>query len=153
MKALLLVFFTTLLWLQTNAQTKLIVTYDNSGNQLTREYCDGCTNRTASQTKEVDSLTTVIKEIPESTANLDQRIEVLPNPTYGEVTLSWDTEIAAQIRHIKIVGYHTPYQKNIPYSQEQQTISIDLSKEPSSIYIVQFWMTDGSLITKKIIKK
>lgn len=134
-------------------QTKLIITYDTSGNQVTREYCDGCNSRTTSQAKQIDSLTVASKDPDQEIEELLDEITVLPNPTLGNVTLNWEADFAARIDQIKIVGYHTPFQKQIPYQDKQQAVSIDLSREPSSIYVVQFWMTDGTLITKKIIKK
>jgi hypothetical protein len=135
------------------AQTKLIISYDTSGNQMQREYCNGCSSRSASQIKKTDSLNVVAKEESLPKEQLADAIAILPNPTQGQLVLSWGTDLAKRIQQIKIVGYHTPFQKVIPYQSTQQTVSIDLSREPSSIYIVQFYLLDGSLITKKIIKK
>jgi hypothetical protein len=135
------------------AQTKLIISYDASGNQMQREYCNGCSSRSASQIKKTDLLNIVVKEESLPKEQLADAIAILPNPTQGQLVLSWGTDLAKRIQQIKIVGYHTPFQKVIPYQSTQQTVSIDLSREPSSIYIVQFYLLDGSLITKKIIKK
>jgi hypothetical protein len=135
------------------AQTKLIISYDASGNQMQREYCNGCSSRSASQIKKTDSLNVVAKEESLPQEHPVDAIAILPNPTQGQLVLSWGTDLAKRIQQIKILGYHTPFQKVIPYQSTQQTVSIDLSREPSSIYIVQFYLQDGSLITKKIIKK
>jgi hypothetical protein len=151
-KRLILTAF-ILIHISSNAQTKLIISYDTSGNQMQREYCNGCSSRSASQIKKTDSLNVVAKEESLPKEQLADAIAILPNPTQGQLVLSWGTDLAKRIQQIKIVGYHTPFQKVIPYQSTQQTVSIDLSREPSSIYIVQFYLLDGSLITKKIIKK
>jgi hypothetical protein len=151
-KRLILTAF-ILIHISSNAQTKLIISYDASGNQMQREYCNGCSSRSVSQIKKTDSLNVVAKEESLPEEHPADAIAILPNPTQGQLVLSWGTDLAKRIQQIKILGYHTPFQKVIPYQSTQQTVSIDLSREPSSIYIVQFYLLDGSLITKKIIKK
>ncbi|WP_340199530.1 T9SS type A sorting domain-containing protein [Ascidiimonas sp. W6] len=152
MKPIFLTLTGAFLCISVQAQTKLIITYDASGNQLERSYCNGCNNRSVAPAQNKE------KQLPEASKEAtptDQTdaILILPNPTEGEVVLSWEANFGTQIAQIKIVGYHTPYEKTVPYQKGIQAVAIDLSKEPSSIYIVQFFMNDGTLITKKIIKQ
>lgn len=133
------------------AQNKLVITYDPSGNQLERSYCNGCANQSSAQRITLDSIPALVDETPKATD--EDSILILPNPTEGEVALSWTADFGQQISYIKIVGYHTRFEKNLPYQKNQQALTIDLSREPSSVYIVQFHLNDGSFITKKIIKK
>lgn len=152
MKYISLTIIGLLLCYYSQAQTKLVITYDTSGNQLERSYCNGCSNRSAAtQENEEKQLPLEIEEA--TPTDQTDTIMILPNPTQGEVVLSWEANFGTQISQIKIVGYHTPYEKTVPYQKDAQAIAIDLSTEPSSIYIVQFFMNDGTLITKKIIKQ
>lgn len=152
MKQILLMSVGMLFYIHSNAQTKLIITYDPSGNQMQREYCNGCASRTQvaeTQKEKVPAEETLDSEIQNNT----DEITIFPNPTDGQVLLQWKEDFGARISHIKIVGYHSPFEKKLSYTNSVQSLTVDLSREPSSMYIVQFYLLDGSLITKKIIKK
>jgi len=139
-----------------NPDSKLLFAYDNAGNQKQRYYCEdfGCVppagiidsdNHTVSEA--IASQDTVEEAI---VSNRD--ISVYPNPTKDNVTISLNlkSEIT-MVSEIKLYNTNGVAVKTIP-NQNKATYNLDLSNVSSGIYFIHFHLSNGSHITKSIIK-
>jgi len=128
--------------------SKLVFNYDAAGNQNQRFYCyDGNDCIVPDPPARITE-----NESEDKTADLlENKFTIYPNPTKGAVSINWDISVKDIIQKIEIVGYHTPYYKEVSFRNTELNANIDLSREMQSIYIVQFTLKD-QVITKKIIK-
>lgn len=130
----------------------IYLSYDDAGNQVQRFYC-----ATDGSCQIPDPPTKTFEEETEETSSMEQQdiadfFTIYPNPTKGPLLIKWEQAVKDQIQAIKIIGYHTPYNRPIVFDENNLFAEIDLSNELSSIYIVQFFLADGQIISKKIIK-
>lgn len=132
----------------------IYLSYDDAGNQVQRFYCatDGSCQipDPPTQTSEEEEATHETRTM--SSQELANSFSVYPNPTKGPLLIKWEQAVKDQIQVIKIIGYHTPYNRPIVFDENNLFAEIDLSNEMASIYIVQFFLADGQIISKKIIK-
>lgn len=133
----------------------IYLNYDAAGNQVQRFYCS---HEGSCQIPEPPtSILEEGSEETEETRTVEQHeiadsFSIYPNPTKGPLLIKWEQAVKDQIQAIKIIGYHTPYNRPIVFDENDLSAEIDLSNEMSSIYIVQFFLADGQIISKKIIK-
>ena len=79
-------------------------------------------------------------------------VMVAPNPTEGVVTAFWEESITEFVSSIRVLGYQNNIEFEMSFSATDFTATIDLTPYPPDIYFVQFYLSDGRGITKKIIK-
>lgn len=119
-------------------ETKLQFTYDDSGNQIERKF----------------QLLVIGKQSDENLllSNLyEEMIKVYPNPTRGRFYVEWEKEVSSYLSIVEVLSASAIIQANTIESN-QKMLSIDLTSKQSGIYFVRFTFTDGSIITKKVIK-
>lgn len=131
--------------------------YDDAGNQIMRYYCynDGYCQKPkppegkAEETNEeyVDNST------DDSQQDFVNYFTIYPNPTDGYVSIKWTHEVKNLLQKIEVVGYSTPYYKEIAFNAESLVAYTDISFEKSGIYIVKFHLKDRDFISKQIIKE
>ena len=116
------------------SQTKLTFSYDAAGNQTQR--CYGC-----SGAKEDSGL-----------ENLENSISLVPNPTSGRLTLLLKGEAAEQVKNVTIYSTLGREVQKLTLDEFSAETQLNVSKQPTGMYLVQIGLDDGSLITKRIIK-
>jgi hypothetical protein len=123
--------------------------FDEAGNQNDNGSC----LNTPSSTIENNTFVELEKTEELTLENISNKIYVVPNPTRGNVTISWDEDIKHLIDQIIIVPM-TGATINIPvqYSPNTNIATSDLSRYSSGYYVVRFILNTGDLITKTIIK-
>lgn len=147
MKTLLLTFL-TFIAISISAQqqmgalgveTKLQFTYDNSGNQIERKFQSLVIS--PKQSEEDSSFSQLYEEM----------IKIYPNPTKGKFYIEWEKEISSLISMVEVLSTSAIIQANRVESN-QNMLNIDLTSKQSGIYFVRFTFTDGSIVSKKVIK-
>lgn len=120
-------------------EAKLQFSYDNSGNQIERKF-------------------STINENPLKQSNqynfthvFEDRIKVYPNPTKGKFYIEWEKEIASHISMVEVLSTSAIIQTN-RIESTQAMLNVDLTSKQSGIYFVRFTFTDGSIVSKKVIK-
>ncbi len=118
-------------------ETKLQFTYDNSGNQIERKF---------------QSLVISPKQSEEELSKLyEELIKIYPNPTKGKFYIQWEKEISSHISMVEVLSTSAIIQAN-RIESNQNMLNIDLTSKLSGIYFVNFTFTDGSIVSKKVIK-
>lgn len=139
MKKLLLLFVFSLSLYSVKAQIPpapgLRFSYDDAGNQTKRYYKTNM-NQKKSATPKL----------------LADQFTTYPNPTDGITNLKWEKEVSGLVQKIELVGYTTPYYREIPFTDTDLAVEINLSNQIRGVYFVQFSLKDGTVVTKKLIK-
>jgi len=148
--------FTVLCLLMTTvtfSQSKLIFSYDSASNQVERKYCENgdCNTAKSANKKEEVSIEEPEETIAENT-ELDNSLAIFPNPTKGLLTLTWHQDYSNSINEIVLIDISSKVHQ-VPYRSGNHEANIDLSSWPIGMYIVKFFLKDGTTLTKKIIKK
>ena len=136
------------------SQSKLIFSYDAASNQVERKYCKNgnCgTNKSANKKKIVNQEGEIEETITDN-EEFDNSIAIFPNPTKGLLTIKWNQNYSNAINDITFIDL-TSKIYHIAYQSGSHEAKIDLSSWPIGLYIVRFFLKDGTTVTKKIIKK
>lgn len=134
---------------------KLVFIYDSAGNQKIRRSPN---NTSGTPTLKAKLPEDIVKAEDEELASTDESIlfedsiVIFPNPTSGNLNMQWDTEYNSYIQQI-IVSDMGGRRIPINHRQESKEASVDLTRYPTGVYLVNFLLTDGRNIQKKIIKK
>ena len=147
--------------LSLNPDSKVYFTYDNAGNQNQRFYCDvaGCTvsSTSTSANKEVitEDISASINEendLEDTYDNVENYISLSPNPTKGKVVLKLTSKSNVSISHsIYIYNISGILVKTIR-SNSQNEMEMDVSNLATGKYLVHIHLSNGSSVTKQIIK-
>ena len=116
------------------SQTKLTFSYDAAGNQTQR--CYGCSGAKSDSDLE----------------NLENNISLVPNPTSGRLTLLLKGEAAQQVKNVTVYSTLGREVQKLTLDEFSAETQLNVSKQPTGMYLVQIGLNDGSLITKRIIK-
>ncbi len=150
----LLLFMLSCITLQ--AQAKIKFSYDVAGNQTNRVYCsDGTSCEGTSHKKIIDEAVIteeIATDIEKTDATIARTIEVYPNPTKGIVILEWKQSLSINIATIVITNSAGMGTRELPFDSGQQQVTIDLSSNADGLYVVRFYLNNGDVVTKKIIK-
>ncbi len=153
--AFLLSFF----YLQSFSQSNLVFCYDTAGNQSARAYGNGqlpsnfCAAYRISENKNEitkNSSDENIDMIEEG--SLEEMFTLYPNPTSGNVKLSWQEEVQDKIYSIELVGMSNPYYRDMKFYKETDWIETDVTKEITGMYIFKITLNDGNIVYKKLMK-
>jgi hypothetical protein len=156
MKKYLLFLLFLFAFLFINAQSKgvpsgepgLIFDYDEAGNQIERKFSSDISITVGKKSKEKEKSTAPTEE----PIVYENKFISYPNPTDGQVTLSWEQDVTDLIQKIEIVGYTTPYYREISFDSTNLNLEIDLTNQIQGVYFVNFTLSNSEIITKKIIK-
>ena len=116
----------------------LIFNYDDSGNQIERKYESMIVSREQTEPK-------LIAE------SYSDRIQVFPNPTSGFFYIEWKEEISQFIHSVEIISAAGLMSKFM-INSTMNRLEIDLTSKQSGVYFIRFMFTDGSIVSKKVIK-
>ncbi len=129
--------------------TKLVFLFDTAGNQIVRK---PPSESTALKTKlPPQQVFGEPSEGPEESDPLDDSIAIFPNPTKGDLAVTWNGEYNNLIEKITvtdIAGRAIP----VKFDQERVEAKVDLRNHPTGVYLVSFHLTTGRTIGKKILK-
>lgn len=119
---------------------KITFQYDDSGNQIERKYF-------LSKAEEKEK-----SEIESTFAGkFEESLKIYPNPTRGLLSIEWEKEFSQNISQVEILSSAALIQKSTIKTSINQ-LNIDLGTKQSGIYFVRFHFTDGSIVSKKLIK-
>ena len=151
------VIFFILISFGTSAQSKLIFSYDTSGNQNQRFYCaaEPCNPPTPSTRTTDPSLQ--IEDTEKYNALENQFLEngslkIFPNPTTDKVIISFDNSSIDYFNQLKVYNIYSTLVKQVKIEKNNSRIEFDLSDKSAGLYLFVFVKTDGSTIIEKIIK-
>lgn len=116
-------------------------TYDDSGNQIERIY-------TTSLPKTAEEPLIDEKSFAEQ---FQETIKVYPNPTKGLFSIEWKKEFSQYIAQVEVLSADALIQRS-PLNPSLNKLDVDLTVKPNGVYFVRFHFTDGSIISKKVIK-
>ncbi|WP_299112093.1 T9SS type A sorting domain-containing protein [uncultured Winogradskyella sp.] len=145
--------------LSINPNSKLLFAFDNAGNQKQRFYCSvpGCSvpnppaGRAAPQKEEVAVAEEDITKGDED-LDLNAQLTLYPNPTNGLVSVTLnsnsDVKISNTINVYNNVGILV---KKVPGNTKNKQ-DIDFTNLASGMYLVHIHLSNGTSITKQIIK-
>lgn len=143
--------------LKINQNSKLLFGYDNAGNQNQRFYCavQGCSLPTAAARSAEENTTSKEKITLEEKLNdkTDQiKITLSPNPTKGLVLLNFNSISNLSLSHdVNVYNNAGVLVKSISGSANSE-LSIDLTNLSSGMYLVHIHLSNGTSVTKQIIK-
>lgn len=149
--------------LNINPDSKLIFAYDNAGNQKQRFYCAvaGCTvpNPPAGRVAPDDVVASketeedIVKEAKVDEANfLEKELTLFPNPTDAIVSLKFNSSSDITLSHdINVYNSAGILVKTVP-SNTKNELEIDFTNLASGMYLVHIHLSNGTSITKQIIK-
>ena len=142
--------------LMINENSKLIVSYDNAGNQKQRFYCEEegfCSPQAPTSKKgENDSLDSDIFEDENIDSGLIEH-SIYPNPTTGIVSIKLSGDNNNLTGSISIFNANGSQVKKIEINKPRNQVELDLQNLPVGVYFVHMHFTSGKIITEKIIKK
>jgi len=134
------------------SQSKIIFSYDTTGNQLNRIYCENGDCIGKKQTEQEQENSDVVEESSTRLEAFDESVSIFPNPTEDLVTITWNLKYSKEVSQIMLVDILTKIH-SIPHQSGENKIHIDFYNWPSGLYIVRILLHDGNIISKKIIKQ
>ncbi|AZZ59061.1 T9SS type A sorting domain-containing protein [Riemerella anatipestifer] len=144
-----ILFFSTSL-----AQTKIVIQYDEAGNQIYR----GPDNNIQSLSKtntEKEKLVIIEHQNTKEEDIFLTNIELYPIPVKDILTIRWSSEVDDLIDHVSLYEHNLLTnlftQKNISHLNRE--IKIDLTPNRTGVYILSFQLKNGKTISKNIIKE
>ena len=144
--------------LSINPNSKLIFAYDNAGNQKQRFYCSepGCPipNPPAGRAVPEDTIASIEVEdkLEEGSSILETELTLYPNPTSGLVSLRFNSNSDITLANdISVYNGAGILVKTIPNNSKSQ-IEIDFTNLASGMYLVHVHLSNGTSISKQIIK-
>ena len=143
-----LIFFGSLhlAWTQEN---QLSFDYDDAGNQIKRYFTiePSATTR-ALENKDVLAL------LPEEEDELGKRFKLYPNATKGLVTVKWEPDTKVSIKRIDKTPSGGYDHVELDYKAvDNNTIQLELTGQRNGIYFIRLFLSDGRMVTKKVIKE
>lgn len=135
------------------AQSKLIFSYDASGNQNQRYYCTStnCTPPPPPPIAPLEEETTQLKPTEETIQRGTSIFTIYPNPTDGYITVSVDSEHKG-LNMIQVYDVTGRLIMNKKVEVNTQSTLLDIKKYPAGIYLMRFVHGNGHIVSKKIIK-
>src|SRR5690606_21858910 len=132
--------FCNILFSQMVSNNNLQFEYDSSGNQIKREF----KNNTI-------IIEGDLEELPFFSSQFEERLRIYPNPTYGKLFIECDREFSVYLSKIEIVS-NFGFVQNVSINYLNRNLDVDMTKFDKGVYFVRFYFTDGSSLSKKIIK-
>lgn len=125
--------------------------YDISGNYESALTCQ------EEQLRQAGTETAAIEPTDEgySAEQLEEigsKIVLYPNPTSSVVNISWDSSISGKISDIQVFSSSGTFVFSTNITSSQLSAAIDLSSQPSGIYLVDFILDSSQQISRNIIK-
>lgn len=144
--------------LRINQNSKLLFGYDNAGNQNQRFYCatQGCSLPSTSASRPADennAINEVVEQLEEIN-KMDEPFKIIlsPNPTEGFVLIRLNPSSELSLSHnINIYSNNGVLIRSIETDSKKE-LQLDLTNLSSGLYLIHMHLSDGTTITKQIIK-
>ncbi|MFC4634088.1 T9SS type A sorting domain-containing protein [Dokdonia ponticola] len=139
--------------LEINQESTLTFNYDASGNQIARYYCafgTNCMRSTINKEVEEEKLVNNNIDILEEEPVFLGKLSINPNPTKGvfNIYLGERNELTSEIYIYDLNGRVISSYSN----KKTTTVQMDITDNPSGVYIVHVHFENGEFISKRIIK-
>ena len=136
------------LYLATAQENQLSFDYDAAGNQIKRYFTVEPTETRALENEEVLTFQT------EKEQKLGRKFKAYPNQTTGIVNVDWESDIKVSIQSVDATPSGGGARIQLDYQKlGSNQIQIDLSNKRDGYYFIRFLLSDGRIVTKKIIKQ
>lgn len=143
--------------LSLNSNSKILFTFDNSGNQKQRFYCQsfGCNEPEPPLGREGSDNQNISKEaVYEDNENSRTGFKLFPNPTKDFINLTFDKDLIEDIDTITLYDVNSYLIKKFDVNKNDTELLIDLSSKPSGVYFLHIhFLKENSSVTKRIIKE
>lgn len=143
-----------------NEGSTLVFNYDNSGSQKQRFYCSaGCQIPTPPvgrpSNDDLDNLITENNKKDDlNSENITSNNLVLyPNPTAGRISVSISNVDYHLSDFISIYNINGALVKEVTLQKKTTSSEIDISSQPSGVYFIHIHLSNGSVVTRRIIKQ
>jgi hypothetical protein len=135
------------LCLASNAQNKIIFSYDTAGNQVNRELCINClTGKKVKNEKEIKKEDLIKSEVSD-------QISYYPNPVEQELYLSWDLIESNAVSSIQVYSLSGQLLQSFHNRDKINLQTISFQSYPRGVYAVVFLYSNGKQKSIKIIKQ
>lgn len=157
-KLLLFTFLFFFILFHINAQSKLIFSFDNAGNQNQRFYCESSTCSVPTPSAKTSPTIEEVAEIENLNANENQdliadgKLNIYPNPTRERVFITFQNSSDNSIKQLNVFNAYSSLVKIVTIAKNYNQLVFDLSGQASGLYLFVFVKEDGSTITEKVIK-
>ncbi|MDR2205688.1 MAG: hypothetical protein LBE36_05980 [Flavobacteriaceae bacterium] len=118
--------------------------YDEAGNQIYRGLCTTC--KDSDSNNDVGNATLA--------EQIENKIQVAPVPVQTDLTVIWDLSIKNYITKIEMLpynGFSILKSVNINSNSDNSYV-FPMGSYPYGVYYLKFYLTDGSVYTRTIIK-
>lgn len=138
------------------AQTELIFTYDEAGNQIYRG---------PKEVKKEDGLHLIFGKSTENNSQLSdesvsfeslflKEVRIYPNPVKDVLTVEWTENVSDKIREVRVYQHNTLHWL---YTSDKTAIQhrgfqLNMQEQPYGIYILSFLLSDGKTVSVNISK-
>lgn len=135
--------------LSIKAQTKLVFSYDNAGNQTNRTLCINCISKSAKAVKEIEAIVEndLEKFFPEDV------ISYYPNPVREDLYLQWQIAQDNYVTSVHVYAITGQVLRTFEINSNINNLNIAFQQYPSGIYLVVLSCKDGGEKSIKIIKQ
>lgn len=127
------------------SSSKKCFSHDASGNLVSTFLCDENNERTNDSGQAFEYGSSELEEIA-------SKIILYPNPTSTTVNVQWDGSINGKITQMQVFNTGGINISNTTILVSQSSTVIDLSYQPTGIYIVRFLLDSGQFISKNVMK-
>lgn len=133
--------------------TRLVFVFDEAGNQTWRNP-DAVENESTVASLKTEILLETPPELsPEDiTEAFVNSIVIYPNPTSGNLTMEWDAQFNDLITEVKVVDMSSR-SIGVNHQENSNEARVDLTRYPTGVYFVNFYLRNDKIAQKKIIKK
>ncbi|WP_447636571.1 lamin tail domain-containing protein [Flavobacterium microcysteis] len=124
---------------------KKCFSHDASGNMVSTFICDDSNVRPRDNGQATEYNNSELDDIA-------SKIILYPNPTSTTVNVQWDGSINGKITQMQVFNTGGINISNTTILASQSSTVIDLSYQPTGIYIVRFLLNSGQFISKNVMK-
>jgi hypothetical protein len=130
-----------------NAQDKILFSYDTAGNQVKRELCINClTGRFIKDVKKISKEDLILSDISD-------QISYYPNPVKQELYLTWELVNNNTVSSIQVHSLSGQLLQSFQNTDKIKLQTIPFQNYPSGVYAVVLVYSNSEKKTIKIIKQ
>jgi hypothetical protein len=125
----------------------VIFEYDEAGNQIYRGLCTYCVDNDINNDPANQTVLTLAEQI-------ESKIQTVPVPVQTNLTVMWDLSIKGYIAKIEMLPYNGfNILQNVSINSNSDNFYVfPMSSYPLGVYYLRFYLTDGSVYTRAVIK-
>ena len=129
-------------------ENQIAFEYDAAGNQIKRYFTVEPKTTRALENEEILTFQT------EEEQELGKKFKAYPNETTGIVNVDWESDVNASIQSVDATPSGGGTRIQLDYKRlGSNQIQFDISNKRDGYYFIRFLLSDGRIVTKKIIKQ